>query len=101
VGQTLERCENMFGPISADITCQIKRYLHEPTVANWDDIYGIIINPKGMMTTIWQAVMAIDPDFPQVGPSEDLAGNRLSEWEYIPTPFQLLQAIKKATERDE
>ena len=93
--KTLEKCENLFGKISPQIQKRIKNYIKKPTFDNWDDIQCIIIS--GNMKTIWQAVIEIDPTFPRRGRSEDLEGNIVKEWERIPEPFIVLQAIKQAT----
>jgi|BioPla2DNA2_1021312.scaffolds.fasta_scaffold19648_6 hypothetical protein len=49
------------------------------------------------MTTIWQAMVAYDPTFPNKGRTTDTEGNVIKEWERIPTPFEVLKAIKEFT----
>lgn len=95
--KTLENCENMFGKISPQYQRTIKNYITEPTFDNWDEIQCIIINPKGQMKTIWNAVIDIDPTFPRRGRAKDMDGNIIREWERIPEPFTVLQAIREAT----
>lgn len=96
--RTLNRCENMFGKISPQIENRIKNYINNPTFDNWHDIQCIIVNPAGKMTTIWNAVIEIDPTFPRRGRAEDYDGNVIREWERIPEPLLVLQAIRYVTE---
>ena len=72
-------------------------FLKNPSTKTWDDIKGIIIVPQGLVNTIWQAVIEIDPAFPRSGRSYDTEGKIITEWSRIPEPFQVLQAIKYAT----
>ena len=95
--KSLENCENIFGKISPQIEKRIKRYIKNPTFDNWDDIQCIIINSSKQITTIWQAIINIDSTFPRHGRREDELGNIINEWERIPDPLQVLQAIKEAT----
>lgn len=95
--KTLQNCENMFGKISPRIEKRIKNYINKPSFDNWEDIKGLIINPEGKMTTIWNAIIEVDSSFPSKGRTEDMEGNIIEEWERIPTELQILQAIKKAT----
>jgi hypothetical protein len=93
----LENCRNMFGdPLSHSIKKRIKRFLANPCADTWDDIHGVIIKPIG--TTIWNAVLEMNPDFPRTGRAVDLNGNIIRKWTQIPTPFQVLLAIKRSTE---
>jgi len=96
--KALDNCENMFGKMSPIMKKEIKKYINKPTFDQWDEIAHYIINPDGQMKTIWNAVIDIEPDFPHMGRAEDLEGNVIREWERIPEPFTVLQAIKYATE---
>lgn len=96
--KSLEKCENLFGKISPQIQKRIKNYIKKPTFDNWDDIQCIIIGSN--MKTIWQAVIEIDPTFPRSGRRTDLDGNVIKEWECIPEPLIVLQAIKQATKNN-
>lgn len=89
----LDDCTNMLGELSPSIKKRVKRFVNNPTPANWDDISGVIIDGQ-FLTTIWQAVIKIDPTFPRHGRTTDAQGNVIREWERIPTPLQVLQAIK-------
>lgn len=92
--KTLDKCTNFYGKLDPTIKERIKRFLNSPTPETWDDICGIIIDGNSFCT-IWQAVIVIDPTFPQSGRSTDIEGNILQEWERIPSPLQVLQAIKR------
>lgn len=94
--KTLEMCENFYGKLSPQIKKRIKNFLDNPNVENWDDISGIIIGTKGGIKTIWTAIIELDPTFPKRGRSIDLDGNIVKDWERIPTPLQVLQAIKNS-----
>ena len=101
--KTLLNCRNMLGrPLSAESIKRIKRFLADPTAENWDDIHGIIISPgKGEVITIWNAVLALDPTFPRTGRATDLKGNVVKEWERVPTPLEVLRAIRNITDTRE
>ena len=91
--KALENCVNVFGEhIKPEYQKKIKQYLDNPTFDNWDEIQGIIIDTH--FNSIWNAVIAYDPTFPRRGRTEDTEGNIIKEWERIPTPLQVLQAIK-------
>jgi len=92
----LKNCENIFGKISIQTERRIKKYINNPNCDNWDDIQGIIIKSEGM-TTMWQSIIKSNSSFPKSGRSEDLEGNIIKEWEQIPTPLELLRAIKEST----
>lgn len=84
----LGSCRNIYNePISSEYRKKIGRFFTEPRPDTWDDIARIIIAENG--TTIWQAVCAYDPAFPD-------HTNGIS-WERVPTPFDVMQAIKKVT----
>ena len=94
--QTLAPCANMFGDkIKPELAKLIKDYIKTPTCDGWDDIKGIIICSDS--TTIWQAVLTVDRTFPRTGRREDEKGNIIKEWERIPEPLLVLQAIRNVT----
>jgi len=94
----LDQCINMFGmPLSPSYKKRIRRFLANPTTDTWDDIQGIIIRPSpGLGVSIWEAVLEIDPTFPRRGRATDMDGHIIEDWKRIPTPLQVLQAIKRA-----
>jgi hypothetical protein len=98
-GNTMNTLKNCYNPLGEQIRPEyqkkIKRFLDHPNYDNWDEIAGIIINTK--MDSIWNAMIKYDSTFPRRGRAEDFDGNVIREWERIPTPFELLQAIKEYT----
>lgn len=96
----LAKCKNMFGEtMLPEYQRKIKRFLKNPNTDTWDDIHGIIIEPEHM-TTIWQAILTLDPTFPRTGRRTRFNGigkedTLINDWERIPTPLQVLQAIKE------
>ena len=50
------------------------------------------------MKTIWQSVIDLDQHF-QPGRRTDSYGNILREWERIPEPLLVLQAIKQTLDK--
>lgn len=89
----LGQCTDMFGnPLSPDCKDRIMRFLTEPSCNSWDDIAHLIITPDG--TTIWQAVLRLNPAFPAHGRAYDLEGKLVKEWDQIPTPIDVVRAIK-------
>jgi hypothetical protein len=93
----LDDCENFFGPLRPEYRKRIRAYLAGPTVRKWEDIHGIIIRSTGLGKTIWQALIAIDPTFPNHGRTTNLDGRIIEDWERIPTPLEVMRAIKSAT----
>lgn len=78
----------MFGAISDESKKLILKYLEKPTQARWDKIYSLIIDGRGKMRTVWQAVVEIDPSFPQRIPAD--GRNR---WPEIPSRETLIKAL--------
>ncbi len=70
-------------------------YLTHPTPEAWSDISGILVNSR--LVTVWQAVRRIDPSFPATGRRYELeTGRLLKEWERLPEPDLVLEAIRQA-----
>ena len=91
--KALKDCQNMFGEsIKPEYQKRVKKFLDNPNFDTWDDIKGIIISTN--MDSIWNAVIKFDPTFPRSGRVENEKGKVIKEWERIPTPLQVLQAIK-------
>ena len=82
-------------PLDEEMKQRIYDYLVNPTPTAWSDISGIIVNSRLM--TVWQAVRRVDPSFPATGRSYEVGSGRLlKEWERIPHPDLVLDAIKQA-----
>jgi hypothetical protein len=86
----LEFATNMFGNIKPEIKKRLEKVIDKPNQRNWDDAYTIIINSSGGMTTLWQAVIKIDPQMPRRKPLD-------SKWDYIPSREIIIKAINEAT----
>jgi len=97
----LGKTTNMFGPTSQspDVHQRLRAVLSNPTHDTWDNAHGIVVSQHGGLggTTLWQAVLAVDPSFPNVGPRSDASGRRLKGWDRIPDQMTLARAIKHAT----
>jgi len=96
--KTLENAECLYGNLDKENQDRIKRFIENPTYDTWDDIFSIIINKR--FTTIWGAVAEIKPSFTLEEGLHDEKDNILGEWREIPTPLEVLQAIKNATTND-
>ena len=84
---------NMFGHLGPNVAARLRAVLTEPTEQTWDNAYSIIINGR-RLTTLWQAVLAVDPEFLRVGPRYDGDGNRVTGWQQIPDRTTLLRALQ-------
>ncbi|MCI0563915.1 MAG: hypothetical protein MN733_36030 [Nitrososphaera sp.] len=88
----LEMARNLLeGRLISDIRRRLQAVVNKPTQKTWSNAYSIILNPHGRINTLWQAVMAVDPTFPNIGP------RRGEQWERIPSQDLLLRAIRYVT----
>jgi len=85
----LEFATNMFGNISPLVKKRLEKVIKNPTQKNWENAYTLIINFDGGMTTLWQAVIAVDWQMPR-------SKKESSPWEYLPTSETIVEAIKLA-----
>ena len=86
-------------PLDEETTRRIYDYLANPTPAAWSDISGIIVNSR--FVTVWQAVRKVDPSFPATGRRFEVeSGRLLKEWERIPHPDLVLDALKRAQDEN-
>lgn len=92
--KTLDNMKNMFGKVNQDIKNKVIDYVNNPTVDKWDDIAHIIIDTN--FKTIWQAVLEINPSFTKSGRVYDENDNIIKEWPEIPSPFEVIRAIKES-----
>lgn len=81
---------------SSEIRSRIRQFMENPNADNWDDIAGLHLSPT-CRTTIWQAILRLDPTFPQRGRIFDMNGNVEREWERIPSPLLVMRALKSAS----
>ncbi len=82
-------------PISEGARGRLLAYMAAPGREGWEAIHSIMLGPE---TSVWSAVLAMDPSFPRTGPRRDCRGRiRGPGWRRFPTPAQLAQAIGYAT----
>lgn len=87
--QFLADCKNMFGGLKGDVRKRLLAALNNPCQKTWDDAHTIIIT-GARMSSLWQAVLVVDPTFPRSKPCEE-------PWPRVPDQFTLCRAIRKAT----
>lgn len=92
----LASATNLFGYVGADYAARIILFLNEPTARHWDDVHGILID-GGSWTTVWQAVIALDPSYSHIGRVTDLGGKIVKDWTKVPTADLVRRAIHYAT----
>jgi len=89
----LDLAAGMLGkPLTEDARGRVLAVVADPGQETWADAHGIILAPfPGFGLTLWQAVLAVDPSFPDRGPATG------QPWPRIPTTDLLEQAINYAT----
>jgi len=97
--KSLEKYKNILGGLSDDCEQRLWAVLENPTLETWDEAASIIIGGEST-TTLWRAVIAVDPTFPRVGPTTDFEGNVLRPWQRIPDQPTLYRAIRHATRQE-
>ena len=99
--QRMEGClslaDTFYGTMKEDYKKKIRELIEHPNRNNWDRCNGIVINACGRVTTLWQAVCAVDPAFPRVGPKYGDKGVILNDWQRIPDRELILNALEYAT----
>lgn len=105
----LNAASNFIGPLDGTLRIRLNALIENPCEATWDDAHSIVLNAgpgTGFGLTLWQAVLAVDPTFPQSGPrtawvedDSELGGHSepISGWERVPTADVIRQAINYAT----
>lgn len=86
---------NMLGPMSETIKDRLREFFEHPCRDTWDDISSIILNETSL--TVWQAVIAVDSSFPKTGPHTSPKGIILKDWERVPDPETVKEALIYAT----
>jgi len=87
--QFLAQRRNLFGGLKGDVRKRLLAVLNNPCQTTWDAAHTIIITGV-RMTSLWQAVLVIDPTFPR--------SKGLDEpWPVVPDQFTLCRAIRAAT----
>lgn len=99
----LRGAQNDFGPLKEEVRKRLFRYFDDPSAKNWSDIHGIIINarggPRSGPRTVWQAVIAVDPSFRDIGlplPSGTDVVPHEQRWKKWPDALLAARAIKAA-----
>ena len=102
----LNLASNMFGPLGGEVRARLVAAIENPCEETWDDAYSIILS-REPWTTLWQAVIVVDPGFrtaqapvtrwvddagPLGGHSEPVSG-----WSRTPGAETIRQAIAYAT----
>ena len=102
----LNLASNLFGALSGEIRALLVAAIDNPCEQTWDDAYTVILDRESF-TTLWQAVLAVDPEFATArGPvtrwvedSSPLGGHSepVSGWSRTPGAEVIRQAIEYAT----
>lgn len=85
----IAECTNLFGHLSPDSRKRLRDVINNPCERTWNRAYHVIISAY-KFSTLWQAVIAVKPDFQRCKPSN-------MKWHEIPDQFTICRAIKLAT----
>ena len=85
----LEFAKNMNGILSPEIKARLQTVIDQPNQITWNDTYSIIINHRSRVSTLWQAVLVVNPSFTRNKCCEE-------EWPQIPTQETIIKAINHA-----
>ena len=94
--QVLAELTNMFGSLDESLKNRLRRLYNNPTIQNWENAYSIIVSTSTerlLGQTLWQAIREVDPGFPSVGRKTDQCGRVLREWDRLPEPGIILDAL--------
>lgn len=91
----LDQATNMFGHLTGEVRERLVAVLANPTQETWGNAYSIILN-QGTWTTLWQAVLAVDPTFPRTGPALGEPWPRVPDYDTICRALQY--AVTEETE---
>jgi hypothetical protein len=84
----LEFTTNIFGKLKPEIKERLQKVIDTPTQETWDDTFSIILNTDKGITTLWQAVLKVDPSFCKSKGSE-------CKWDKIPSREVIIEAINR------
>lgn len=90
IARELDMASNYLGKLGDDIRIRLQRVVENPTQDTWDDTYCILLSGEGKGVTLWQAVLAVCPSFPDSKPSD-------APWPCVPSREVIIQAIRYAT----
>lgn len=85
----LEFGSNMNGKLSPEIKARLQAVIDHPNQITWNDTFSLILNHRGRVSTLWQAVLAVNPSFTRRKCCEE-------EWQQIPTQETIIKAINHA-----
>jgi hypothetical protein len=85
----LEFAKNMNGKLSPEIKARLQALIDHPNQLTWNDTFSLILNHRGKVSTLWQAVLAVNPCFSRSKCCEE-------EWQQIPTQETIIKAINHA-----
>ena len=63
------------------------------------EVRVIILRGAGKWLTLWQAILAVDPTFPNTGKVTDQAGRVVEDWRRFPDSVLIARAIRHAAGR--
>lgn len=101
VEDLLDKCSNMLGKLDEGVRYRIRSYMVEPSLDGWEDVHGIMLRGRGRTTTIWQHWLGVNSQAPKHGPGENIKGERLDEWDLIPTPAEIMVILREAAHRED
>ena len=81
------RATNLFGPLDDEARRRLMNVISKPSRRTWDKAYRLILNRR-TSTTLWQAVVLVDPSFPTFKHGD--------HWEKVPDRKTLLEALHTA-----
>lgn len=96
--ETLMGLKNMMGEFPLSSAKRIQSYLDEPIVERWNDISGIIVDGK---KTVWQLICEQDASYIHIGRTTDVTGKIVKDWSKIPSPLEVLRAVKRGVKESE
>ncbi len=92
----IEFSRNMFGFLKPYMKSALYNYIEFPSQDSWNEIYAMGVG-TGRISTVWQAVLDIDPTF-QTRLTSDAYEEDNVHWERIPDPELVLLALRKVIE---
>jgi hypothetical protein len=90
--EVIEQATNMFGRLGDEPRARLLAVIRDPNPQTWDDAYTLIIN-GGTWTTLWQAVLKIDPGVQTRASMDATAEER---WPHVPDTTTIIMAVYAA-----
>jgi hypothetical protein len=98
--ELVAQATNLFGVLSPAVRARLLALILDPSPDTWDDAHSIVLNggPGRVGTTLWQAVLPVDPDCPRRGAPEGTEPVTAEyRWSgYAPDVLTVLTAIQTA-----